>query len=134
MTYIELINAFETWLETNYLPSKAQLLWYKLIRLFNKAMWSEWITVDNYRLMALLDVKREATFISYRDKLIEAGLFEYRKGKKGSPNKYKICTVNFESTNSSIKSSTSSSEKRSKNSSRYRRHNRQRQRQLYYFI
>ena len=50
--------------------------------------------------------------------------FEYKKGKKGSPNKYKICTVNFESTNSSIKSSTSSSEKRSKNSSRYRRHNR----------
>ena len=124
MTYIELINAFEKWLETNYLPSKAQLLWYKLIGLFNKAMWSEWITVDNYRLMALLDVKREATFISYRDKLIEAGLFEYKKGKKGSPNKYKICTVNFESTNSSIKSSINSSKKRSKNSSRYRRHNR----------
>lgn len=120
MTYIELINAFEKWLETNHLPSVAQLLWYKLVSLFNKAMWSEWITVDNYRLMALLDVKREATFISYRDKLIEAGLFEYKKGKKGSPNKYKICTVNFESINSSI----SSSEKRSKNSSRYRRHNR----------
>lgn len=120
MTYIELINAFEKWLETNHLPSVAQLLWYKLIGLFNKAMWSEWITVDNYRLMALLDVKREATFISYRDKLIEAGLFEYKKGKKGSPNRYKICTVNFESTKSSI----SGSEKRSRNSSRYRRHNR----------
>ena len=121
MTYIELINAFEKWLETNHLPSVAQLLWYKLVSLFNKAMWSEWITVDNYRLMALLDVKREATFISYRDKLIEAGLFEYKKGKKGSPNRYKICTVNFESTNSSInssiKSSIKSSEKRSKNSS-----------------
>ncbi len=120
MTYINLIKAFEKWLETNHLPSMAQLLWYKLVSLFNKAMWSEWITVDNYRLMALLDVKREATFISYRDKLIEAGLFEYRKGKKGSPNRYKICTVNFES----INSSTSSSEKRSRNSSRYRRHNR----------
>ena len=113
MTYINLIKAFEKWLETNHLPSMAQLLWYKLVSLFNKAMWSEWITVDNYRLMALLDVKREATFISYRDKLIEAGLFEYRKGKKGSPNKYKICTDNFESINSSI----SSSKKRSTNSS-----------------
>lgn len=116
MTYIELINAFEKWLETNYLPSSAQLLWYKLIALFNKAGWSEWVTVDNHRLMALLDVKREATFISHRDKLIEAGLFEYQKGKKGSPNRYKICTVNFESINSSIKSSTNSSKKRSKNS------------------
>lgn len=113
MTYLELINAFEKWLETNYLPSLSQLLWYKLIALFNKARWSEWVIVDNYRLMALLDVKREATFISYRDKLIEAGLFEYRKGKKGSPNKYKICTDNFESINSSI----SSSKKRSTNSS-----------------
>lgn len=131
MTYIDLIKAFEKWLETNYLPSMAQLLWYKLVSLFNKAMWSEWIIVDNYRLMALLDIKREATFISYRDKLIEAGLFEYKKGKKGSPNKYKICTVNFESENSSIekytvnfesinssiKSSISSSKKRSTNSS-----------------
>lgn len=131
MTYIDLIKAFEKWLETNYLPGTAQLLWYKLIGLFNKAMWSEWVTVDNHKLMALLGVKREATFISYRDKLIEAGLIEYKKGKKGSPNKYKICTVNFESTNSSIKSSINSSEKRSRNSSRYRRHKRQRQRHLY---
>lgn len=113
MTYIELINAFEKWLETNYLPSSAQLLWYKLIALFNKAGWSEWITVDNYRLMALLDIKREATFISNRDKLIEAKLFEYQKGKKGSPNKYKICTVNFESINSSTKRSKKSSKKSS---------------------
>lgn len=122
MSYIELINAFEKWLETNYLPSLAQLLWYKLIALFNKAGWSEWVTVDNHRLMALLGVKREATFISCRDRLIEAGIFEYQKGKKGSPNRYKICTINFESTNSSINSSEKSSKKRSKNRSRNRRH------------
>lgn len=117
MSYIDLINAFERWLETNYLPSSAQLLWYKLIYIFNKAGWSEWVTVDNRRLMALLDVNREATFISHRDKLIEAGLFEYQKGRKGSPNRYKICTYNFESTNSSIKRSINSSIKRSKNRS-----------------
>lgn len=117
MTYIELINAFEKWLETNYLPSSAQLLWYKLIALFNKAGWSEWVTVDNRRLMALVDIGREATLISCRDKLIGAGLFEYQKGKKGSPNKYKICTVNFESVNSSENRSINSSKKRSKNRS-----------------
>lgn len=124
MSYIELINAFEKWLETNYLPSLAQLLWYKLIALFNKAGWSEWVTVDNHRLMALLGVKREATFISCRDRLIEAGLFEYQKGKKGSPNRYKICTINFESTNSSINSSEKSSKKRSKKRSKNRSRNR----------
>lgn len=122
MTYIDLINAFEQWLETNYLPSLAQLLWYKLIHIFNRAGWCEWVTVDNQRLMALLDVKREATFVSNRDKLIEAGLFEYQKGKKGSPNKYKICTVIFESTNSSIKSSKNSSINSSIKRSQNRRH------------
>lgn len=103
MSYIDLINAFEKWLETNHLPVLAQLLWYKLIHIFNRAGWCEWITVDNRRLMALIDVNREATFISARNKLIESGLFEYQKGKKSCPNKYKICTVNFESINYSKK-------------------------------
>lgn len=95
MTYIDLINAFERWLETNYLPISSQLLWYKLISLFNRCGWSEWVTVDNQRLMSIMQIKNEKTFIKCRDNLIEAGLFEYRKGKKGSPNQYKINTVNF---------------------------------------
>lgn len=95
MTYIDLINAFERWLETNYLPISSQLLWYKLISLFNRCGWSEWVTVDNHRLMSIMQIESEKTFIRCRDKLIEAGLFEYRKGKKGSPNQYKINTVNF---------------------------------------
>ena len=122
MSYIDLIKAFERWLETNYLPSLAQLLWYKLIALFNNAGWCEWVTVDNQRLMAKLNLKREATFVTYRDKLVECGLFEYQKGKKGSPNKYKICTAVFESTNSSISSSTNSSINSSISSSPKRRH------------
>lgn len=82
MSYIDLINAFEQWLETNYLPNDAQLLWYKFIALFNKANWCEWITVDNQRLMAKMQIKREATFIDIRNKLIESKLFEFKKGKK----------------------------------------------------
>ena len=95
MSYIDLINAFERWLETNYLPISSQLLWYKLISLFNKCGWSEWVIVDNHRLMSIMQIESEKTFIRCRDKLIEAGLFEYKKGKKGSPNQYKINTVNF---------------------------------------
>lgn len=95
MSYIDLINAFERWLETNYLPSSSQLLWYKLISFFNKCGWSEWVTVDNRRLMCAIQIESEKTFIRCRDKLVEAKLFEYKKGKKGSPNQYKINTVNF---------------------------------------
>lgn len=95
MTYIDLMNAFERWLETNYLPISSQLLWYKLISLFNKCGWSEWVTVDNQRLMSIMQIKNEKTFIKCRDKLIETGLFYYKKGKKGCPNQYKINTVIF---------------------------------------
>ncbi len=95
MTYIDLINAFERWLETNYLPISSQLLWYKLISLFNRCGWSEWVTVDNHRLMSIMQIESEKTFIRCRDNLLNAGLFEYKKGKKGSPNQYKINTVNF---------------------------------------
>lgn len=95
MSYIDLINAFERWLETNYLPSTAQLLWYKLLVLFNKAGWCEWVTVDNRRLMSIMQIDSEKTLIRNRDILIENGFIEYQKGKKGSPNRYKICTVIF---------------------------------------
>lgn len=90
MNYISAINAFEKWLETNYLPVASQLLWYKLMVLFNRGGWPEWVTVDNRTLMALIQINREATFIDVRDRLIQAGFVIYQKGKKGSPNKYKL--------------------------------------------
>lgn len=97
MEYLTEINLFERWLETNYLPSHSQLLWYKLMVLFNRSGWAEWVTVDNCRLMGLIQVKSEKSFIRARDALIDSGLIEYQKGKKGSPNKYKLisCTVKF---------------------------------------
>ena len=63
---------------------------YKFFDLFNRSGWDEWITVDNLTLMAKMKICREATVISYRDKLIEAGLIEYKKGKKGMPNRYRL--------------------------------------------
>ena len=43
----------------------------------------------------------EKTLIRCRDKLIENKLFEYEKGTKSKPNKYKISTVNFTVNNKS---------------------------------
>lgn len=93
MNYMAELNAFDRWLETNYLPALSELLWRKMIALFNRCGWAEWISVDNQRLMGLIQVKREATFIDYRNKLVEAGLIEYQKGKKGSPNRYKLISL-----------------------------------------
>ena len=40
--------------------------------------------------MSLVQTKREQTFIDWRDRLIEKKLICYKKGKKCSPNKYKL--------------------------------------------
>lgn len=122
MQYIDLINAFNKWCETNYLPSSSQLLWFKLVAIFNSSGWCEWISVDNLRLMGIMQIRREATFVGIRNSLIDKKFFEFQKGKKGSPNKYKICTVNFESIKGSIKSSEKSSTNSSIKRSKYRRH------------
>lgn len=95
MDYMREINAFERWLETNYLPCLSQLLWYRLMALCNRAGWPEWITVDNQRLMGMIQSGREATLIAVRNKLIESGLIEFIKGKKGSPNRYKMISITF---------------------------------------
>lgn len=90
MNYLAEILAFEQWLETHHLPITPQLLWYKLMYFCDRSGWSEWVTVDNLRLMASTQMSREATLIKARDELIKAGLIEYQKGKKGSPNRYRI--------------------------------------------
>jgi hypothetical protein len=93
MNYLLEIISFEQWLETNYLPNDAQLLWYRLMYLDNKAGGCEWVSVDNLRLMGMIGVRREATFILLRDKLLEAGLIEYVKGKKRQPGQYRMISV-----------------------------------------
>lgn len=98
--YIKQLNGFERWLESHYLPSAAQLLYYKLLSINNMAGWCEWIQVDNQRVMSRCQMSREATLVENRNKLIDAGLIEFQRGKKGSPNKYKICT--FKSVGKSV--------------------------------
>ena len=98
--YIKQLNGFERWLESHYLPSAAQLLYYKLLSINNMAGWCEWIQVDNQRVMSRCQMSREATLVENRNRLIDAGLIEFQRGKKGSPNKYKICT--FKSVGQSV--------------------------------
>ena len=50
--------------------------------------------------MSRCQMSREATLVENRNRLIDAGLIEFQRGKKGSPNKYKICT--FKSVGQSV--------------------------------
>ena len=93
MNYIAEINGFERWLETHPLPTLAQLLWYKLLYWSSRSGWPEWTQVDNRRLMVSLQIAREASLTESRDRLVNAGLIEYRKGRKGSPSRYRIISI-----------------------------------------
>jgi hypothetical protein len=90
LEYIKLLNAFYDWCESNYLPPLQQLIWFRLTQIFNSSKWSEWVQVDNRKLMALTQISNEKTFISNRDQLLEKGFFDYVRGKKRCPNKYRI--------------------------------------------
>jgi hypothetical protein len=64
---------------------------YKIYELFNKCGWPEWLQTENIRLMAAIDTSRVQTFIAYRNELVKNGLIEYLQGRKGCPNKYRLC-------------------------------------------
>lgn len=90
MSYMEMLNDFNKWLRSNYLPGNSRLLYYSLLAVFNEAGWPESIQVDNYRLMSMIDVRTERVAISARDKLVDLGFIRYSRGKKGCPNTYFI--------------------------------------------
>lgn len=102
------MKAFGNWLKANSLHPLAQLMWFKLMLRNNDCMWSEWFVASNQDLMSMIGVGSEKTAISMRDKLIDSGLIEYHRGKKGSPGKYHINQIYcssyrvFDSTSDSV--------------------------------
>ena len=90
MTYLDLLNSFHQWQKSNYLSGNARLLYYSILAIFNEARWPEQVQIDNFRLMSMLDTRTERVAIAARDSLVAAGLIEYIKGKKRSPNTYRL--------------------------------------------
>ena len=88
MTYIDYLNRFNCWLETNALPAHSQLMYFKLLNVFNRAGWPKDVGVDNRRMEMMLDGLSLPAVIRARDRLISAGFIAYQKGKKGAPNRY----------------------------------------------
>lgn len=87
MTYIDRLNSFNRWLESNALPGNAQLMYFKLLNVFNRAGWPESVQIDTLRLMQLVGCQKDAAFRA-RDKLAQVGFITYKRGSKGSPTSY----------------------------------------------
>ena len=93
MTYIDYLNNFNQWLESGTLTVHSQLLYFKLLNVFNRAGWPEYVQVDNWRLMIMAGTNAKTTVIRARDALIDAGFLIYQKGRKGVPGKYALCEI-----------------------------------------
>lgn len=93
MQYITEINAFDRRMARAPLSSNAQLLWYKLMQIANRAMWPTEFQVDNDRLLKLLNVKSLHTLTSARKELQDDGLIVFTPGKKGMPSTYRMISV-----------------------------------------
>ena len=93
MTYIEYLNNFHLWLESNKLPTHSKLLYFSLLNVFNRAGWPDYVQVDNRRLLYMADVYSEKTAIQARDSLVNAGIICYQRGKKGNPGKYSLVNL-----------------------------------------
>lgn len=90
MTYIDYLNNFNRWVEHNHLSLPAQVLYFHLLDVFNRAGWPEWVSVDTIRMMSMVQSTSNNTMLRARNSLVEAGFIEYRKGRKGEPNRYKL--------------------------------------------
>ena len=88
--YITQIVAFHRWPKSHYLPPNAQLMWYRMIALFNECGWPATVQIDSWRLAAMIGSQTEKTALLARDKLVEAGFLHYEKGGKGCPNRYEM--------------------------------------------
>ena len=93
MTYIDYLNDFHRWLESDTLPMSAQMLYVKLLHIFNRAGWPETVRVDNLRLMSMLAVSSKQAALRARDALVEAGFLEVQRGRRGCPNQYRLRSV-----------------------------------------
>lgn len=91
--YLDYLNAFNHWLESNTLPGNAQLLYFRLLNVFNRAGWPEHVRVDTLRMMQMTDSLDKRTVYRARDKLAEAGFITYEKGVKGKPTLFTLQSI-----------------------------------------
>lgn len=92
MDFIEEMQTFTIWLETNPLEPSAQTLWMHLMVLANKSGYPEWFAVRNPLLQAKVGIS-ENTLKKHRNILIQKGRIEYKDMGKQQAGKYRMLTL-----------------------------------------
>lgn len=100
MTYIDYLNNFNRWVENNHLTLPAQVLYFRMLNVFNRAGWPEWVPVDTIRLQVMTNgLSKPATYRA-RDELVKTGFIRYQQGKKGAPSRYALVEIENTGTDS----------------------------------
>ena len=91
MSYIDLINRFwDIDLEAQFSPIETKL-YFAILHIANRLGWKTTLAVPNGRLLAMLGCTK-ATLIRARQRIIDKGLIEYKKGSTRDAGKYLIKT------------------------------------------
>ena len=93
MTYIDYLNEFNRWVENNHLTLPAQVLYFRMLNVFNRAGWPEWVPVDTIRLQVMTNGLSKPAAYRARDELVKAGFIQYQQGKKGAPSRYSLVGI-----------------------------------------
>ena len=77
MSYITYLNEFNRWLESNELSDTAQLLYFKLLDVFNRAGWPESACLSPLKVMVMARLRSASAAAAARDALREAGFLAF---------------------------------------------------------
>lgn len=77
MKIIDQFKYFNEWTEYNKLSPSAQLLWHKLLYIFNKNYWPQRLKLSSAHLKGMTNIVRNGTFYNARKELIDNGLIGF---------------------------------------------------------
>lgn len=85
MNYIKQINAFWNWRKYNTDISHAAVdLYFAILNCANEVGWKTQVNIPNSTLMGATGISSRSRLSDLRNKLVQKGLIEYAKGKKGT--------------------------------------------------
>ena len=88
MSYIVYLNEFNRWLESNELSNTAQLLYFKLLDVFNRAGWPESVCLSPLKVMVMARLRSASAAAAARDALREAGFLAFADENGGEAIRY----------------------------------------------
>ena len=88
MSYIVYLNEFNRWLESNELSNTAQLLYFKMLDVFNRAGWPESVQLSPLKVMVMARLRSASAASAARDALRAAGFLTFIDEDGGEAGRY----------------------------------------------